>query len=144
MKGGNYCEIINNVIRDGAAGLMGIRFLLSGDLTTGNNCLVRGNTLRNLRNVFLATEGANHIFENNILEHFNNGNYMYVFGHGHVFRRNIFRDGNAIVGVGTHPDWVQTFGGTGLEKSYNMLFEENWIENLESQLGQVDSIGYLP
>jgi hypothetical protein len=140
MKGGDYCQIINNVIRDGATSVRGIYFYLSNDLTTANNCLVRGNTLRNLNDGFLNINGANHTFENNTLEHLNNRDYMYVFGHGHVFRRNIFRDGNAIAGVGNHPDWVQTFGDNGVE-SYDMLFENNWIENIEAALGQLDAGG---
>jgi hypothetical protein len=140
--GGNYCQIINNVIRDGGPGVGGINFALSGDFTAASNCLVRNNTLRNLNHTFINTNGANHIFENNVLEHLNSRDFLYVFGHGHVFRKNIFRDGNVITGVGNHPDWAQTFGNNGVD-SYDMLFESNWIENLQgdTQLGQLEGGG---
>jgi hypothetical protein len=137
FSGGNYCQILNNVVRDGAADVSGIYFYLSG---AASNCIVRGNTLRNLSYIFLSVNGANHLFESNVLERMNNRDYIYLFGHGHIFRRNIFREGNAVEGVGNHPDWVQTFGDNGIE-SYDMLFEENWIENVEAQLGQLNSGG---
>jgi hypothetical protein len=139
-KGGDYCHIINNVIRDGAVNVSGIFFPLSSDRTTGNNCLIRNNKLRNLNSTFLSINGANHTVEYNTYERLNSRDFIYVFGHGHVFRGNIFRDGNTLAGVGNHPDWIQTFGDNGGE-SYDMLFENNWIENLESQLGQIDGGG---
>ncbi len=141
---GNYCEILNNVIRNGSLGVDGIRFPVvldtGGNFKGAGNCLIRGNTLRNLNSTFLTMFGANHTVLNNTLERLNNRDYIYVFGHGHVFRRNIFRDGNAVNTTGNHPDWVQTFGDQGGE-SYDMLFEENWIENVEAQLGQLDAGG---
>ena len=140
-QGGDFCQVINNVIRDGAVGVYGIKFYLSSaTIPAANNCTFRGNTFRNLNGTFFQSFGANHLFENNALERVNNRDYLYVFGHDILFRRNIFRDGNAVAGVGNHPDWVQTFGDNGSE-SYNMLFEENWIENLETQLGQIDGGG---
>jgi hypothetical protein len=139
--GGNNCQILNNTIRDGYINVQGIYFYSQNNLSA-NNCVVRGNTLRNLLATFFTVSGSNHLFENNILERLNSRDYIYLFGNGHTFRRNIFREGNVITGFGNHPDWVQTFGNNGQE-SYNMLFEENWVENLDPsvQLGQIVSGG---
>lgn len=130
---GNYCKILNNTIRDGSLNVQGMI------LDPGNKgCVVSGNTLRNLRYMFTTIYGEGHLFESNVFEKLNNMDYLRVFGHDHVFRRNIFRDGNSISGEGNHADFVQTFGNNGVE-SYNMLFEENWIQDLSGQLGQLNN-----
>ena len=139
--GGHYCEILNNTIRDGATAVMGIFFAKSPDNTpSANYCVVRGNTIRNLTgDVFILTRGSFNLFENNRLEKLNNMNFIYLFGHDLVFRGNVFLNGNSVVGVGIHPDWIQTWGnGDG---SYNMLFEQNWVQDLEAAMGQLDSGG---
>lgn len=137
FSGGNYCQILNNTIRDGKEGVYGIVMRSSPG---ANNCIIRGNKIRNLNYMFLDVRGGNHLIENNIFERLNSMDYLRVFGHGHIFRRNIFREGNSIPGTSNHPDWVQTFGDNG-DESYDMLFEENWIENLEAQIGQLNSGG---
>ncbi|MEM4364120.1 MAG: LamG-like jellyroll fold domain-containing protein, partial [Candidatus Diapherotrites archaeon] len=78
--------------------------------------------------------------ENNELKNLNGEDAIRFFGHDNVFRRNYIHDDKKIRGNGNHPDFVQTFGDNGGE-SYNMLFEENWIENLSSQVGQLNSGG---
>jgi hypothetical protein len=137
----NYCLIINNTIRDGAANVGGIRISEQSGVSA-DNCIVRGNTLRNLRYVFWSISGDNHLFENNKLERLNSGDFIYLFGRNTTIRRNIFREGNAIAGSSNHPDFIQTFGNNGDESS-NMLIEENWIENLDPgvALGQINSGG---
>jgi hypothetical protein len=137
MKDGHYAKVLNNTIRDGLSNIYGILFLSSSGMSA-NGCVVSGNTLRNLKYMFLSTNGGGHTFSNNIFEHQNSMDYIRLFGHDHVIRRNIFRDGNTLAGTGNHPDFVQTFGDYGAE-SYNMLFEENWIQDLESQMGQLNS-----
>lgn len=139
--GAHYCEILNNTIRDGNADVMGILFSDTLDsLSPATHCVVRGNTLRNLNYVFLTTRGGFHLFENNRFEQLDSRDFVYLFGHDHVFRGNVFLNGNSIAGVGNHPDWVQSFGDNG-EESYNMLFEQNWVQDLEAQLGQMDGGG---
>jgi hypothetical protein len=131
--GGDYCKVLQNTIRDGAPNVNGFTLDSKG-------CEIKDNTIINLLNTFVTTGGSGHLIEGNTFSTLNNRNFMYVFGHDHTFRRNKFYNGNRIPGVGTHPDWVQTFGDNGGE-SYNMLFEENWVENLDAQLGQVNSGG---
>ncbi len=138
-KDGSFCRILNNTIRDGASNTYGILFYSSRGLSA-NNCVVRGNRISNLSLVFLATNGSWHLFENNLFEYQNSMDYLRVFGHDQIFRRNIFNKGIAKANTGNHPDWVQTFGNH-MAESYNMLFEENWIQDLESQMGQLNSGG---
>jgi hypothetical protein len=135
--GGNYCEILNNTIRDGAVNVQGILFYTSGGVGP-NNCVIRGNKLSNLNYVFTTTGGDNHLFENNVFEYQNSMDYVRLFGSNHVFRRNIFWKGSTKTGTGNHPDFVQTFGASG-NKSENHLFEENWITDLQSQFSQMNS-----
>jgi len=139
-KDGNYCQIKNNVIRDGANDVFGIQFYSSNNLRA-SNCLIRGNTLSNLNYHFLTVAGNNHLVEENIFEYQNNMDYLRVFGHDHLIRKNIFRKGYAKAGVGNHPDLVQTFGDNGYE-AYHVVFEENWIQDLESQIAMMTQDGY--
>lgn len=135
--GGSGCRILNNTVRDGSADVYGIYFYTSSG-RAASNCVVSGNKLTNLNGAFLATSGDNHLFERNVFEYQNNRDYIRLFGANHVFRRNVFWRGIASSGTGNHPDFVQNFGATGL-KSENHLFEENWIQDLQSQFAQTNS-----
>lgn len=137
FNGGHNCEIVNNTIRDGAANVYGIIFYPSSGLAA-NGCSVRDNRLSNLLFHFLSTAGDNHVFERNTLEYQNNMDYIRLAGANQTFRRNIFWRGSQQTGSGNHPDFVQVFGGINT-KSENHLFEENWIQDLPSQFGQMNS-----
>jgi len=132
---GNNCQILNNVIRDGVKDVYGITFYSSSG-KAASSCTVRGNKLTNLLYQFVTVRGGNHLFENNIFELQNSMDYVRLFGHDHIFRRNIFRNGPTNTEVSNHTDFVQTFGNTG-EDANNILFEENWISDLESQFSQL-------
>jgi hypothetical protein len=140
-NGGNYCNILNNTLRDGSANVMGI-YLYTSSGQAASNCIVRGNRLTNLRYMFITTGGRNHLFESNTLEYQNNTDFVRLFGSNHVFRRNVFRYAGATGAPGEHPDFSQTFGQTDTP-SENHLFEENWIGDLDSQFGQFNSGGIL-
>ena len=132
--GGNYCTIQNNEIVNGPSGTRGISLNSSG-------CAVRRNLLSNLNSIFLEFGGSYHLFEYNTLEQLNNQNFMFLFGNHQYIRRNLFRHGNSVAGGGTpHPDFVQVFGDN-LGESYNMILEENWVQDLDAQLGQINSGG---
>jgi hypothetical protein len=135
--GGDNCRVLNNTLRDGAAQVYGIYFYISAG-QSANNCTVRGNRLSNLLANFLTTAGENHLFDSNVLEYQNSMDFIRLFGANLVFRRNVFHRGTTRDGTGNHPDFVQTFGGASL-RSENHLFEENWIQDLSSQFGQVNS-----
>ncbi len=148
-KGGDYCHVLNNIIRDGSPKITGMWFYSSTSMggVTGNNCLIKGNVFTRLSNQFLATNGNGTRFENNIFEEAGGWDLVRVFGQDIVFYRNVFRNSTPVPGIGNHPDFLQTFGDNG-GKSFNILFEENWIENLTSgdldsgyQLGQMNSGG---
>jgi protein-disulfide isomerase/uncharacterized membrane protein len=139
FAGGDYCRIINNMLVDNAAAnVYGIYFYPSG--VVASNCVISGNTIRNIRGNFLTTGGNNNLFEYNTFSMNNSRDFIRLFGNGHIFRRNIFKNGTVDSGSGNHPDFVQTFGGPGIE-AQNMLFEENWIEDLvePTQFSQTNS-----
>ena len=135
--GGDYCQIRNNTIRDGLAKVAGLDFSQS-DRQVANHCVVVGNTLSNLRYVFLDLNGDGHLFEQNTFENQNGMDFIRLFGTNHVFRRNVFRNGATVADSAGHPDFVQTFGRAS-GATENHLFEENWIQNLQSQFSQLNS-----
>jgi hypothetical protein len=137
FNGGDNCEVLNNIVRDGATNVSGIFFPVTNG-QTASNCIVRGNKLSKLDYAFLNVNGDNHLFENNVLEYQNSMDYIRLFGSGHTFRRNVFWRGSTQVSSGNHPDFVQTFGLSST-KSENHLFENNWISDLPSQFCQVNA-----
>jgi len=136
-KNGNYCQILNNTVLDGDNAVQGINIYTSNG-QAASNCIIRGNRLSNLDYTFLVTSGSRHLVESNIFEYQNSWDYIRLFGNDILFRRNICQLGVAKPGSGNHPDFVQTFGYPGMN-SYNHVFEENWIENMESQFSQLNS-----
>jgi hypothetical protein len=56
-----------------------------------------------------------------------------VFGSGHVIRNNYIHDLTLSPASGAHMDIFQTFGDNG-EESYDIVFENNRIENCEGQM----------
>jgi hypothetical protein len=139
--GGNHCEILNNTLRDGATNVMGLHFNTTA-AGAASNCVVRGNTLRNLNYHFITTSGSNHLFVSNVLEVQNTWDFVRLFGTNHIFRRNIFRHTGSTANTGNHPDFSQTFGSVHAS-SENHLFEENFIGDIDAQFGQYDSGGVL-
>jgi hypothetical protein len=145
-KGGDNCQILNNFIHDGQRLVYGISFYSSSSTgnVSGNSCLVKGNKLARLNYQFMATDGNGHRIENNIFEEGGGWDLLRPFGQDHVFYRNIFRNSAPASGIGNHPDFIQSFSDNG-GRSFNMLFEENWIEDLSAnsatgyQLGQMTS-----
>jgi hypothetical protein len=139
-QNGSNCEVLDNTIANGAASVYGINLTPSA-ASTPANCLVRGNTLDDVDGIYFNLGGDNHIIEENEAYIGNGWDFIRLFGEGHIIRRNIFRNG--IEGAGGHGDVIQTFGlGTVAVptlKSINHLFEKNWIENLEYQLGQTQN-----
>ncbi len=149
-KGGDYCKVLNNTIHDGVKRVAGISFYSSsrdGGIT-GNYCLFKGNTVSRINANYLTTDGIGSRFENNVFEEAGGWDLVRPFGQDHVFYRNVFRNSIPVSGTGNHPDFVQTFADNG-GRSFNMLFEENWIENLLAitetgyQMGQMNSGGSL-
>jgi hypothetical protein len=139
MPAGNNCAVIKNTIRDGAQNVYGILMYQSGS-SSANNCVFRDNKVYNLSFHYLSINGIGHAFERNIFEDLNGWDAIRLFGSGHYFYRNEFRRGAAKAGLGNHPDWVQAFSDNGGE-SYNIVFEENWVQDIQSQLGQMNSGG---
>jgi hypothetical protein len=147
-KGGDYCKVINNTIHDGAKRVGAINFYSSSSTggITGNYCLFKGNTISRVNSTYLTTDGVGSRFENNVFEEAGGWDLVRAFGQDHVFTRNVFRNSIPATGIGNHPDFIQTFSDNG-GKGFNMLFEENWIENLSAitetgyQMGQMNSGG---
>lgn len=135
--GGDDCRILQNTLRDGAPNVLGLNFITSGG-RAASRCVVQGNTFAGLQGTFLTTGGEDHRFIENTFSRQNSRDLIRLFGANHIFRRNIFWKGTTVAGVGNHPDVVQVFGGEQL-RSENHLFEENWIQDLESQFGQMNA-----
>jgi hypothetical protein len=136
--GGDYCDIDSNTVRDGAASTYGIHWLITTPVEAGANyCRVTGNKIYNLRSNMITTIGLNHLIERNTLTQNNLQDFFRPFGTGHIIRRNFLMD--ATDGSGQHPDIMQGFGGAG--PMQDILFEENWVEDLQfdSQIGQMNS-----
>ncbi len=134
---GDSCQVLNNTIRDGATNVVGLYIAKTGG-RAADGCVIRGNRLRNLRYVFLVTNGNGHLFEGNTFEEQNNMDLVRLAGTNHVFRRNVFWQGTTATDLSGHPDFVQVFGQESTPTE-NHLFEENWIQNLTSQFGQMNS-----
>ena len=133
---------MNNTLRDGLLNVYGLYFSISGD-QAASACVVQGNRVGNLIGPFLTTNGDHHLFERNTFERQNSQDYIRLFGTNHVFRRNIFWKGTTKEDTGNHPDFAQTFGIANMP-SENHLFEENWIQDLPSQFGQLNSGQAVP
>ena len=138
---GDNCRIVNNTLRDGLLNVYGLYFSTSGPAASA--CVVQGNRLDNLLGPFLTTNGDHHLFERNTFERQNSRDYIRLFGTDHVFRRNVFWKGTTMADTGNHPDFVQTFGISNMP-SENHIFEENWIQDLPSQFGQLNSGQAVP
>jgi glucose/arabinose dehydrogenase len=147
--GADNCEILNNTIRDkDFSGNAGIKIDINGSGATSNNCVFRGNTLKNLQTSFVTLNGANHLFEGNNFLTLNNHNFFDMGGHDITIRGNFFNGGPDYPGTGDHPDVFQSGpdNGGGLNgDAYNFTIENNWIQNMDAiggQLGQMDAGGY--
>ncbi len=139
-SGGNFCKILNNTIRDGSDSVYGVYFFTSNGIGA-NGCIVRNNIFNNLSAQFFTSGGSNHLIEDNTWMNLNGWDVIRVFGHDIIFRRNFIKTGYLKPGIGNHPDFIQTFGNNGGE-AYNIIFEENWIQDLaDYQMGQTTTDG---
>lgn len=141
-RGADYCEILNNNIHDTSLNVYGILFDSRGatDNSGANHCLVKGNTLNRLGMQALVVAGAYNLFEQNTIENLGDSDSVYFFGHDNTIRRNVFKYGVRTPGNLHHTDFAQTFSDSNPNgQSYNILFEENWIENIDAQMAQLTS-----
>ena len=132
---GSYCHISKNTIRDGLANVYGIYFTLGG--TYPSHCEIRANTLSNLRHHFLNITGDSHLVAGNTFQYQNDRDFIRLFASNSMFSRNMFWQAGD-TSTGFHGDVVQTWGDSAFSVENN-LFEENWIEGLNSQLGMLVS-----
>ncbi len=145
-QNGDYVNVLNNTIRDvdGGAKVNGVKFeRVSGD--SANNGIVRGNTMTHLNSQYFSLHGSNHLIEQNRMTEARQWDPFMVFGTNHIIRHNIFLNAGT-AGGGNHPDYFQTWGASG-EPAQNILFEDNWMQDLPEQLCQlnssVDGVGAL-
>jgi hypothetical protein len=131
IAGGNDLVFVGNTIRDTAM-MYGLRFH-----RTTARAVVRDNKFSGLNYVWLNTNGTGHLFESNSFRR-QLGDLVRLFGVGHVFRRNVFMTAGNAAGMG-HPDVIQTFGSESSPETRDILFEENFIANLNSQLSQMNA-----
>lgn len=130
----HHCEIINNYVHDLFLGISGIK-------VNGSNHIIKFNRVsRPGLNSMIDLLGSNILVENNTFEDNAGFDVFRLFGTNNTFRRNWVNNihGNLPPGApaGNHPDFIQSFGNNGTA-SHSHLIEQNFISNLESQIGQI-------
>jgi hypothetical protein len=130
----------NNVLRDGSPSVYGIQLSKGSNDSGPRNAVFRNNTIMRQQYIVLGLNGTGHLFEGNRFEyHLPGTDIIRLFGADIVFRRNVFRYTTTGTGQAGHADFIQTFGAAGMQ-CQNILFEENWIQDLTaSQFGQMNS-----
>jgi hypothetical protein len=132
---GNYCDVANNVIKDGQLDAVGIGMPNANDqVITG--CVVENNILDNIQNTNIELHGIGNLVVDNTIK---NTPYdaMRVFGFNQIIRGNTFShiDTKQL----THTDIIQTWGPG--EKSDNIIFENNFIKDCYAQVGMFSQDG---
>jgi len=105
-----------------------------GFLITAENYTIINNTLDDLWGNFINIFGSNSLVENNTMTNINGWDVFRIFGENHVVRNNFAKDGRLAWGIGNHPDMFQTWTNDNTTKSQNILIEDNFFLNLESQI----------
>lgn len=131
QRGMRGITIINNVIDAMYGGMLGI-------YGPCYDCYVAYNEIKHVFNAaFLAVGADNFIIENNYIHDGMDADFIRSFGTNGIIRNNRFINNVGGPG-GNHIDFIQVFGNNG-GISYNMTVEGNYIENVQSQLCQLDA-----
>ncbi len=183
---GDYAIISNNTIYDGlttgtgwtdgkctgSACYRGAAGIYIQDTTMTNRIAtavtITGNTLYQLRYVYMFIYGTNHTITNNTIYGYNNAlalqmndyDAFMVFGTGHLIKNNTVYnlDGSCLDncsncgggGAGTcgtnHTDFIQSYGDCGsaaCQSNQNIVIDGNYVHDLKgTQIGQVTADGY--
>lgn len=132
--------------------------IILGKGASASNCVIRGNTFKNLFGPAIKLVGNNHLVENNIITKLNSYNGIVLRGNNHLIRYNLFKDCtnfifytlNEIKNI-PHPvganyyDYQVAFISTFANDTTNIVFEKNWFQNIHNQMGfisQYDSTTY--
>lgn len=118
----------------------------SGNGAGGINCAsgTTGNWLKNNRlgnkNVghLMNVCGTNHVLENNYF-HDTPNDAIHIWGAGHLVRGNEFCQINQL--TANHADIIQTWGLNNLQPVCNTVFENNYIHDCTSQIGNLEQDG---
>jgi PKD repeat protein len=117
------------------------------------NCTITNNVIRDWASHAMLIDGDGWTMENNTLTRLNGYRWMTFSGSNHVFRRNVIRNSPGVlhftegeIGALDHPPGTGWYdyqagmfaGSSDTGANQNVLFEENWFENLENQMGRVD------
>jgi hypothetical protein len=136
---GSYCLIKNNYVYFATHG--GIRLF---DPAT-SNCVVKNNRLRRNASVGIEIHGRDHLIVGNeiwrTIQHHPrwtnppssmDADGMKFFGSGHVIKGNYIHDIRLSdpENINPHIDCFQTWSGTGFEAGHDIIFEQNYCENL--------------
>ena len=131
---GSYCQILNNNIHDTGGGTTSEINLTSSSA----NCLVKGNHIWGSQaygndHPCITLRGVNHLATGNEIGPILDGDAFRPFGSGHVMSSNYVHDLTLSPGSAAHMDVFQTFGDNG-DSAYNIVFENNLVQNTDSQL----------
>ena len=132
---GDYFKLVSNTIRDGGTSIYGVLFDVYGGMT---NCEITNNTFSNLAHINLVLTGSSHTVSGNTFT-LQNNDFIRLFASNTTIRRNIFY-ATADAAAGGHQDIIQTWGDPAWSITDN-VFEENWVESLVVQIGNLTSAG---
>jgi hypothetical protein len=148
--------------RTGRSGISGIDFVVTSGSGAASNCIVTGNTFKNLAGTPIVAKGSHHLFERNIIEDMHGFELINFVGNGITFRYNHLRNSSRYPGMepplpcldgktpgngcapnqsaGGHWDLVDNIvdssGHPSIDGSNN-LFEFNFIENVDNEMMRV-------
>jgi hypothetical protein len=136
-------KILNAYLHDLPNSVYGISFGWSVNAAGGpQNCCVSNCVFNSLNYHATSVMGANHELLNNRFEALNGWDAHRVHGSNHVFRGNTYLNWKAKAGIGNHPDILQNIAEEGLE-SQAIVFEGNYVRNIESQICQLNAMADL-
>jgi hypothetical protein len=120
---------------------------------------ISNNTIKDWPAHAIELKGDNHIVEDNTIEDLKSFRFIQFTGSNHIIRRNIFRKCPNILhysqadmatlvhpaGTGWYDYQVGMFSGITTQAAggthNNVLVDGNWFEDIENQLGRIDSMG---
>jgi len=130
---------------------------VSTSSVTSDSITVRNNRVDDWTAQTFVLTGHNHLIEDNHITRNGSFRWLNINGGGHIIRRNVIRDcpnvlrySQADMATIEHPEgtgWYDyrssmfIFNTRVGDNNNNILFQNNWMESIDNQLGRVDSLG---
>ena len=145
---------------NGNNGYPGIDILLGSGIEASTNCVITGNTFKDLFGCPIKFNGENHLVESNVVSSLHGYYGIQPQGRNHMIRNNLWKDCTNFLFFTPHElatiphppgsnffDYQVAFVSSFVNASTNIVFEKNWFQNLHNQMGLIsdapDSSGYI-